>query len=106
MLRVRATLSVSARYFDACLRTNALAYLQFSDLFLSSLQEFGDYTESYYSVQTIDGEKISELIAGYIDIIWKEVSFVQNQILENFKNFKNSLGSREHSSHHWYGIKL
>ena len=76
MLSVRPAMSVSASYFDACLRTNALVYLQFSDLFLSSLQDFGDYTESYYSVQTIEGEKISQLIAGYIDIILSKVSFV------------------------------
>ncbi|XP_048581539.1 talin-like isoform X2 [Nematostella vectensis] len=34
--------------------------------------DFGDYTESYYSVQTNEGEKISQLIAGYIDIILKK----------------------------------
>lgn len=38
-----------------------------------SVQDFGDYTESYYSVQTHEGEKISQLIAGYIDIILKKV---------------------------------
>lgn len=37
-------------------------------------QDFGDYLESYYSVQTIEGEKISQLIAGYIDIILKKVT--------------------------------
>ena len=36
-------------------------------------QDFGDYLESYYSVQTNEGEKISQLIAGYIDIILKKV---------------------------------
>jgi len=39
----------------------------------SSQQDFGDYLESYYSVQTNEGEKISQLIAGYIDIILKKV---------------------------------
>ncbi|XP_073240951.1 talin-like [Porites lutea] len=34
--------------------------------------DFGDYLESYYSVQTNEGEKISQLIAGYIDIILKK----------------------------------
>ena len=38
------------------------------------LQDFGDYSDSYYSVQTIEGEQISQLIAGYIDIILKKVS--------------------------------
>lgn len=36
-------------------------------------QDFGDYSESYYSVQTTEGEQISQLIAGYIDIILKKV---------------------------------
>ena len=31
--------------------------------------DFGDYSDSYYSVQTSEGEQISQLIAGYIDII-------------------------------------
>lgn len=34
--------------------------------------DFGDYSESYYSVQTSEGEAISQLIAGYIDIILKK----------------------------------
>ncbi|QQP52773.1 Uncharacterized protein FKW44_005020, partial [Caligus rogercresseyi] len=39
--------------------------------------DFGDYQDQYYSVQTTEGEQISQLIAGYIDIIlkkrnWKE----------------------------------
>lgn len=33
--------------------------------------DFGDYSENYYSVQTQEGEQISRLIAGYIDIILK-----------------------------------
>lgn len=36
-------------------------------------QDFGEYQESYYSVQTTEGEQISQLIAGYIDIILKKV---------------------------------
>jgi len=35
--------------------------------------DFGDYSEAYYSVQTTEGETISQLIAGYIDIIIKKV---------------------------------
>ena len=38
-----------------------------------SFQDFGDYSDSYYSVQTTEGEQISQLIAGYIDIILKKV---------------------------------
>lgn len=41
--------------------------------FNSFLQDFGEYQESYYSVQTTEGEQISQLIAGYIDIILKKV---------------------------------
>lgn len=33
--------------------------------------DFGSYSD-YYSVQTREGDKISELIAGYIDIILKK----------------------------------
>jgi len=46
----------------------------FSSVYCFSFQQdFGDYLESYYSVQTNEGEKISQLIAGYIDIILKKV---------------------------------
>lgn len=38
------------------------------------VQDFGEYQESYYSVQTTEGEQISQLIAGYIDIILKKAS--------------------------------
>uniref|UniRef100_A0A0N5AYK5 FERM domain-containing protein n=1 Tax=Syphacia muris TaxID=451379 RepID=A0A0N5AYK5_9BILA len=34
--------------------------------------DFGDYQEGYYAVQTTDGEKIAQLISGYIDIILKK----------------------------------
>ena len=34
--------------------------------------DFGDYSDSYYSVQTMEGEQISQMIAGYIDIILKK----------------------------------
>ena len=33
--------------------------------------DFGDYHEAYYTVQTPDGEQISQVISGYIDIILK-----------------------------------
>ena len=33
--------------------------------------DFGDYQDQYYSVQTTEGEQISQLIAGYIYIILK-----------------------------------
>ena len=34
--------------------------------------DFGDYQDQYYSVQTNEGEQISKLIGGYIDIILKK----------------------------------
>ena len=34
--------------------------------------DFGDYSDSFYSVQTTEGETISQLIAGYIDIVMKK----------------------------------
>jgi talin len=37
--------------------------------------DFGDYASAYYSVQTHEGQQISQLIAGYIDIILKKVVF-------------------------------
>lgn len=35
-------------------------------------QDFGDYQDGYYSVQTTEGDQIAQLIAGYIDIILKK----------------------------------
>ena len=40
--------------------------------------DFGDYADQHYSVQTTEGEQISHLIEGYIDIILKNVSFYNN----------------------------
>jgi len=37
------------------------------------VQDFGDYADSYYAVQTTEGEQIAQLISGYIDIILKKV---------------------------------
>ncbi|KAJ3073819.1 Talin-1 [Podochytrium sp. JEL0797] len=34
--------------------------------------DFGDYADAYYTVQTAEGDQISQLIAGYIDIILKK----------------------------------
>ena len=42
--------------------------------FYLSPKDFGEYTESTYSVQTSDGEAISRLIAGYVDIITAQKS--------------------------------
>jgi len=37
------------------------------------VKDFGDYADSYYAVQTTEGEQIAQLISGYIDIILKKV---------------------------------
>lgn len=59
------------------------------------MQDFGEYQESYYSVQTTEGEQISQLIAGYIDIILKKASlmlirtwkFILTPEMHNWENF-------------------
>ena len=38
--------------------------------------DFGDYTEGYYSVQTLEGDKIKKLIGDYVDIILKKSQLV------------------------------
>eukprot|EP00731_Ephydatia_muelleri_P016952 Em0010g50a len=45
--------------------------------------DFGDYSESFYSVQTTEGETISQLIAGYIDIIMQKKQPVQNDMADD-----------------------
>ena len=51
-----------------------------------SVQDFGDYADSYYAVQTTEGEQIAQLIAGYIDIILKKVCLlsIETWILLDF----------------------
>ncbi|CAD6186281.1 unnamed protein product [Caenorhabditis auriculariae] len=44
--------------------------------------DFGDYQDGYYSVQTSDGEKIGQLIGGYIDIILKKKRTRDHQGIE------------------------
>ena len=39
-----------------------------------SVKDFGVYADSYYSVNTTEGDAMSKLIAGYIDAILKKVS--------------------------------
>jgi talin len=43
-------------------------------------QDFGDYSESFYSVQTTEGETISQLIAGYIDIIMQKKRPIHGEV--------------------------
>ena len=53
--------------------------------------DFGDYSDQYYSVQTTEGEQISQLIAGYIDIILKKVQhslFFSKNVVEQFFKIK------------------
>ena len=44
--------------------------------------DFGDYADSYYSVQTAEGDAISQLIGGYIDIILKRKKDAERLIAE------------------------
>ena len=46
----------------------------------SHTQDFGDYSESFYSVQTTEGETISQLIAGYIDIIMQKKKPIHREV--------------------------
>lgn len=42
-------------------------------MFNSLNKDFGEYSpDEYYTAQTVEGEQISQLIAGYIDIILKK----------------------------------
>lgn len=41
-------------------------------------QDFGDYKDGYYSVQTTEGNHIAQLISGYIDIIVKNRRITDN----------------------------
>ena len=38
--------------------------------------DFGDYREGYYSVQTAEGELVSQLLGSYIDLILRAVRLV------------------------------
>lgn len=58
-----------------CSRADIISLSKLSFLCLICCQDFGDYQDGYYSVQTTEGEQIAQLIAGYIDIILKKVSF-------------------------------
>jgi hypothetical protein len=44
--------------------------------------DFGDYKDGYYSIQTLEGERIGQLIGGYIDIILKKKRIVDHTGIE------------------------
>jgi len=44
--------------------------------------DFGDYADSYFTVQTTEGDAISQLIGGYIDIILKRKKDAERLIAE------------------------
>ncbi|RKO94095.1 talin 1 [Blyttiomyces helicus] len=46
----------------------------------SFTMDFGDYADSYYTVETPEGEQISQLIAGYIDIILKKRKDAEKEV--------------------------
>ena len=51
--------------------------------FLSVSQDIGDYSESFYSVQTTEGETISQLIAKYIDILVQMKKLIYSEVEDN-----------------------
>lgn len=53
--------------------------------------DFGDYKEGYYSVQTLEGERIGQLIGGYIDIILKKKRIVDHTGIEGKNIFYDLL---------------
>ena len=59
-------------YHFPILGTLVMSYMKFSYLLWCLLQDFGDYQDGYYSVQTTEGDHIAALISGYIDIIMKK----------------------------------
>jgi talin len=44
--------------------------------------DFGDYADAYYSVQTAEGDAISQLIGGYIDIILKRKKEAERMVTD------------------------
>lgn len=49
--------------------------------------DFGDYSNSYYNVQTKEGEQISQLISGYIDIILKKKKDAERMAKEDDEEY-------------------
>jgi hypothetical protein len=56
-----------------------LSFLILNPILLAYLQDFGDYQDGYYSVQTNEGDKIKRLIAEFVDII-----LIKKQIVDPF----------------------
>ena len=42
--------------------------------------DFGGYAESYFSVQTTEGDAISQLLSGYVDITVKKVGDIHTYV--------------------------
>lgn len=72
-IQIILKLEFSHSYLVLFLHLFTFHFLRGLTFFPLFLQDFGEYQESYYSVQTTEGEQISQLIAGYIDIILKKV---------------------------------
>jgi len=49
--------------------------------------DFGDYSNSYYEVQTKEGEQISQLISGYIDIILRKKKDAERMVKEDDEEY-------------------
>ena len=70
--------------FFSFLSLHFLVFLCFPSSFSPSVsQDFGDYSESFYSVQTTEGETISKLIANYIDILVQKKKPIYSEVEDN-----------------------
>ena len=59
-------------------------FLCFPSSFSPSVsQDFGDYSESFYSVRTTEGETISQLIANQVDILVQKKKPIYREVKDN-----------------------
>lgn len=63
--------------------TYCVQWYEYSLSCIFCFQDFGDYSENFYSVQTNEGEKISQLIAMYIDIIMQKKKPLHTDVPED-----------------------
>ena len=50
---------------------------------IHNTQDLGNYSESFYSVQTTKGEAISQLIASYVDVILQKKEPVHREAADD-----------------------
>ena len=71
-------------FFVSFLPLHFLVFLCFPSSSPPSVsQDFGDHSESFYSVQTTEGETISQLIANYTDIIVQKMKSIYSEVEDN-----------------------